>query len=55
MPYLVGDPANGPFANLAAKTEEEAREEAGKYGKVVDEMDWTDDFGKPTILFIVQD
>ena len=52
--YLVGDPANGPFASFSATDEAAARAYVTKnWGPVLDIVDWTDEDGKPVDLFIV--
>jgi hypothetical protein len=58
--YLVGDPANGPFADIKADLPAEeparyfaAKAQAERFGEIADEMDWTDSDGSVGVLFIV--
>jgi hypothetical protein len=52
--YLVGTPEDGPYANFQSTSDKAARAYVEiTHGEILDEMEWTDDNGKPITLFIV--
>jgi hypothetical protein len=53
MKYVVGDSSNGAFEKLGASTESEARIEAALYGDILDKIEYLDDDGNLTVMFIV--